>query len=212
VASLMGLIVASLAAIFYFTRAPSADRLYETITAAVESGSDDQLVEVGPIIEQFESLYPGDARVAELKPIKEEIESQRTVRRLLYRSRTFGSESQLDPVEQAFLDCIREESRDTESAQRKLRAFVNVFRDGHALSNRQKELVDIAGRKLATLQQNTKSRNPSALDLLEEQLDWAEANLSGNALADYCRSMIELYRDKGWAEPILSRARQSLPK
>ena len=144
----------------------------------------------------------------ELTSIKDEIEEQRTVRRLLRRSKVVGSEAEMDPVEQAFLDCTRAQRQDTELAKRKLRAFLTVFSRPERLTSRQRELVKIADSILEKLEAGTDIKVNPATELLNEQIDWAESNLSGDQRRMFYQSLVELYADKAWSAPAIERVRK----
>ncbi len=204
------LILASIGSIFYFTRAPSADRLYGKISNAIESGSDDNLIDIEPIIHQFETLYPDDPRSVELITIKNEIEQQRTIRHLMRRSRVVGSEAEMDPVEQAFLDCMRVQQQDAESAKRKLRAFLTIFNRKERLTARQQKLVQIAEESLEKLESGLEPEVNPAMAILNEQIEWAENNLAPEQCQIFYRAIVELYADKSWASSAIARIRKSI--
>jgi serine/threonine-protein kinase len=208
VLALLLLIATSIGAIFYFSQSPSADRLFEQISTAIDSGSDDDLMDIEPVIAKFESLYPSDSRIAELATVKVEIEEQRTIRRLLRRAKAVGSEAEMDPVEQAFLDCTRAQQQDPELARRKLTAFLAVFMRPDRLTTRQQKLVEIATSMLKKLDSGSNTQVNPATELLNEQIDWAVSNLSGEPQQTFYRSLLELYSDKAWSAPAIARVRK----
>ncbi len=148
--------------------------------------------------------------MADFSAVKREIEQQRIVRRLLRRSRSVGSESILDPVEQAFLDCMRAQQSDSETAVRKLRAFLTVYHQGHALTEQQRELVEIAEEALEKIENDDSKKANPAVELLNQQIEWAETELRGEAQKSFLQSIIELYSDKPWAKPAIDRVRELL--
>jgi len=208
VVALVMLLIACLGSILYFTRSPSADRLYAAISTAVESGSDEALIDIEPVIGQFELLYPQDDRMPELAAIKNEIEQQRTVRRLMHRSRLVGSEAEMDPVEQAFLDCVRIEHQDHELAKRKFKAFLTVFSRSERLTDRQKRLIEMAEASLEKLESGQHLTINPATEILNKQIEWAEANLSSEQRQAFHQGILELYSDKPWAASAVAKARK----
>jgi hypothetical protein len=166
------------------------------------------LLDIEPVIAKFESLYPNDERLAGLADVKEEIEEQRTIRRLLRRSKVVGSEAEMDPVEQAFLDCTRAQQQDTELARRKWNAFLIVFNRPDRLTTRQQELVEIASSMLEKLNKGSDAKLNPARELLNEQIQWAESNLNGEPRLAFYKSLIELYGDKAWSAPAIDRVRK----
>ena len=51
--------------------------------------------------------------------------------------------------------------------------------------------------------------NP-ATALLNEQIAWADANLSAEQKLEFYSAILELYADKVWAEPAIARIRTSI--
>jgi serine/threonine protein kinase len=209
----VGGLVATLAAcafgIFWFSRPPSANVLYEQIASAIQSSDEEQITDVEPIAERFKELYPNDTRMADVDSLLAEIESLRSIRQLQRRAKRGGSD-QLDPVEQAFLECIKAQSIDSELAQRKFKAMVTVFASGEKLSSRQRQFVEQAKRMSDQLAKETKpARNP-AIDAIQEQMTWADANLSTAARMEWLRSLVELFEDKVWARELVALAKTKL--
>jgi serine/threonine-protein kinase len=209
----IGILVVALlscvAAIVWFSMPPSANRLYQQISDAIQSSDDEAMLEVEPIAERFKELYPDDPRTEEVEAILSEIDSTRSVRQLLRRAKRSGPDV-LDPVEQAYLECIKAESIDSEVAQRKLKAMVTVFASNEKLTNRQRQFVELAKRTLQQLSnRNISAKNP-AIEAIEEQMTWADANLSVPARIDWLKSLIELFDDKSWAKGIVAKARSKL--
>lgn len=205
---LVALLLAAIASIFYLTRAPTADQLYNEITQAIESGSEDQLSDIEPIIEQFEQLYPNDPRVKELEPVKGEIEQQRTVRRLLRRARSIAGPSELDPIEQAFLDCLKAQDQDTATARKKWSALLTLFQNEEALQPKHQKLLDLAEQSLNQLQKTGEERINPAVELLEQQIAWIEQHVDKEKHKAAYEAIIELYGDKPWASSIVAKAKK----
>ena len=45
---------------------------------------------------------------------------------------------------------------------------------------------------------------------MEEQMTWAEANLSASTRAEWLRGLIELFEDKPWARELMDSAKRKL--
>lgn len=209
VGMLVGLLVVCTASIVWFLQPQSASVLYSEIAAAVESGDEEAMIAIEPTIDRFVELYPNDARVDEVTAFKSEIANVRSVRRLQRRAR-YGGTDQLDAVEQAFLECLKAQAIDSELAKRKLTAMVNLFSSTEQLTNRQQQMVEQAKRVLDKLaSEPPQSRNPS-LEFLEQQMRWAETNLSPATRAAWLKSLVELFQDKPWARNIVEEAKKAI--
>ena len=209
VGGLIGILLICAFAIYWFSRPPSANNLYQQISVAMNSMDDDQILDIEPVAERFKELYSTDPRVADVEVLLAEIDSLRSVKQLQRKARRGGSD-QLDPVEQAFLDCIKAQSMDTVLAQKKLRALATVFAANEKLSSRQKQFVQMARRMSENLAKETKSARNPAIETLEEQMIWAEANLAPATRADWLKSLVELFEDKPWARELVAVAKQKL--
>ena len=139
----------------------------------------------------------------------EEIESLQTIKQLQRKARRGGTDL-LDPVEQAFLECVKYQEIDSEIAKRKLRAMATVFRGSENLTAKQRIFVDQASRLAEHLEAESKpSRNP-AIESINEQMIWAEANLPASTRAEWLRGLIELFEEKPWARELIESAKRKL--
>ncbi len=212
VAGLVLLIATCVGTIIYFLRPASAENLHARITTAAESGSDEMLLDIEPLIDEFQSRFPNDPRGKELELLKSEIEQQRTVRRLMRRNRMTGDGSELDPVEQAFLDCQKTEREQPQAALTKWKAFIIVFGASDRLSEKQRTLTEIAKESLAKLEAHGELHEFGIKAALQAEIDSADAKLKGTAREAYFRAVIELYQDKAWAKDIVERARKEVDR
>lgn len=210
--SIAGLVATLLACAFgivWFSLPPSANTLYQQIAGSMNSTDDEQIMAIEPVLDRFKELYPTDSRIADVEVLLTEIDSMRSIRQLQRKARSSGSD-QLDPVEQAFLECTKAESLDTELAKRKLKAMVTVFAANEKLSSRQQQLVTSAKRMLDKLvSEGNASRNP-AIETLEKQMIWADANLAPSPRVEWLKSLIELFEEKTWARELVTSAKLKL--
>jgi serine/threonine-protein kinase len=210
--SIMGLVATLLACaigIYWFSLPPSANTLYQQIAASMNSTDDEQIMAIEPVLDRFKELYPTDSRIEDVDVLLTEIDSMRSIRQLQRKARISGSD-QLDPVEQAFLECTKATSVDTELAKRKFKAMVTVFAANEKLSSRQQQYVTSAKRMLEKLgNEGNSSRNP-AIETLEKQLIWADANLAPSPRAEWLKSLIELFEEKTWARELVASAKLKL--
>lgn len=210
--SVAGLVVVLLlctGAIVWFTRAPSADSLYLQISQAMNSEDDAQILEIEPVIENFQSLYPNDPRNQDAELLLGEIYSLQTIKQLQRKAKRGGTDL-LDPVEQAFLECIKYQEIDSGVAKRKLKAMATVFGSSENLTAKQRIFVEQAKRIAEQLEADSKSSKSPAIAAIEEQMIWAEANLTSSVRAEWLRGLIELFEDKAWARELIVSAKRKL--
>jgi len=209
VGGLIGTLIACGLGIFWFSRAPSANQLYQEIAIAMDSTEDDQVLAVGPVAERFKELYPNDPRLGDVDALLEEIDSLRSIRQMQRKAKRGGTD-QLDAVEQAFLECIRAQSIDTGIAQRKLSALTTVFAANEKLTPRQRQILDLAKRMAEKTNSEINTARHPAIESLEDQMIWAEANLSPATRAEWLKGLIELFEDKTWARGLIAAAKLKL--
>lgn len=195
--------------IVWFAQSPSANSLYQEIAPALNSPDDDLLFAIEPTAERFKSLYPNDPRCEEVDGLLGEIESLRSIRQMQRKAKRGGTE-QLDAVEQAFLECIKAQSLDTVLAQRKLQALATVFSANEKLTPRQSQIVAMAKRMAEQMAEEPKPARHPAIESLEEQMIWAEANLNPSTRATWLKGLIELFEDKAWARELIASAKRKL--
>ena len=209
VAGLVATLIACGFGIFWFSQAPSANRLYQEIAMAMDSTEDDQLLAIEPVAERFKDLYPNDPRCENVDVLLEEIDSLRSIRQMQRKAKRGGTD-QLDSVEQAFLECIKAQSIDTALAQRKLNALATVFAANEKLTPRQRQIMDMAKRMSEKITDEVKTTRHPAIESLEDQMIWAEANLSPTSRAEWLKGLIELFEDKTWARGLIAAAKLKL--
>ena len=209
VGGLIATLVACGIGIVWFAQSPSANTLYQEIAPALNSPDDDLLFAIEPTAERFKSLYPNDPRCEEVDGLLGEIESLRSIRQMQRKAKRGGTE-QLDAVEQAFLECIKAQSLDTMLAQRKLQALATVFAANEKLTPRQSQIVAMAKRMAEQIALEPKPSRHPAIESIEEQMIWAEANLNPSTRATWLKGLIELFEDKAWARELIASAKRKL--
>jgi serine/threonine protein kinase len=202
------LLLACLGAGYWFSRPPSAETLYRPIGEAIASDDRSRFESVEETAQRFLELYPEDERVPEVTAELEQLQIERTVRQLQRRSQG-RSDVDLDALEQAFVDCSRATELNPLDAKRKLAALLVVFPETETMSLRHRKLIAAARRMLAGLESDSLGKETNlASESLEQQMRWAETHLSPEDRKAWLRSMIELYQEKPWAEPLVKSAKQ----
>lgn len=195
--------------IYWFSLAPTANSLYQEIASAMDATDDEQLLAIEPTAELFKKLYPNDPRFADVDVLLREIDSLHSIRQMQRKAKRGGTD-QLDAVEQAFLECIKAQNIDPALAQRKLSALATVFSSNEKLTSRQRQIVDLAKRMADKMIHEVKPSRHHAIESLEEQMIWAEANLAPTTRAAWLKGLIELFEDKAWARELIASARIKL--
>ncbi len=204
------LLVALLVSAYWYTRPDSSDVLYAKITALVETGSDSDLLDAAPLIDEFKERFPDDARSSELEPYLQDLEYVRTTRNLRFQSRLNGGRKGLAPIEQAFLDCMDARSSSPQLALRKLQAFLNVFAKEEQKSLSHRRLVELAEKKATQISNYDVHQSDPSLDALAEIVDAGLRQFSGEHKTRFLKSIIELFGDKPWAISLIDKCRLTL--
>ena len=195
--------------IFWFSRAPSANRMFQDISIAMNATEDEQLLAIEPTAERFMALYPQDPRCDDVDALLREIDAIHSIRQMQRKAHRGGTD-QLDAVEQAFLECIKAQSIDSVMAHRKLNALATVFAASEKLTPRQVQIVNQAKRMAAEISNEVKPARHPAIQSLEDQMIWADANLTPATRADWLKGLIELFEDKIWARELVASAKLKL--
>jgi len=208
IGGLVLLLLACLGVGYWFSRPPSAETLYRPIGEAIASDDRSRFESVEETAQRFVELYPEDERVPEIMAELEQLQIERTIRQLQRRSRG-RSDVDLDALEQAFVDCSRATELNPMDAKRKLAALLVVFPETETMSLRHRKLIAAAKQMLAGLESDSLGKGANlASESLEQQMRWAETHLSPEERNAWLRSMIELYQEKPWAEPLVKSAKQ----
>lgn len=216
-ASLLALVVAA----WYISRPPSADDLFAQIEAALAKDSDDAALRAADRIDEFQQRFPEDPRGATLREAQQQIALLRLDRRLTGLARRPFAREALSPPEQLFVDAMAVAESRPEESVRQLRALVQLFEGSSAAEPAPSKMsetvsaalcVQLARRKIASLQQQIRKQAQPHRDLLQQRLaDAAELRTSDVARArQIWHAVIELYADKPWAQNEVTRARAGL--
>lgn len=209
IAVLIVALLVCIGSIFWLISPPSANVLYQEIASAIESNEDEQWLAVEPAALRFKEMYPEDSRISDIDAALEEIAAIRSARQLQRKARREGVDT-LSPVEQAYLECVKFESLDSELAKSKLKAFLTVFGEDSQAKSKQKQLVAQAKKTLDRLQKSENVATNEAFTKLRAQMDWADANLAPEIRIRWLRAIVELFEDKPWARELIQRAKSQL--
>jgi serine/threonine protein kinase len=208
---IVGLLLASIAFIWWKLQPETAEQLYASIIAAAESGDDTQLMAVSGQINEFLHRFPDDERAIDVQAMSDEAELVRRVRMLQRKAAREGGINELSVVEQAFLDSLQTRSQDYETGQGKLEALISVF-SGASLDPKDQRLVELAAfAKNAALKLSLDQSNKARVQL-EETIQSAEKNLTEEKLRQFYSHILTLYDKKPWAQEQIERIQRLLDK
>lgn len=193
-------------------RKPSADALYTMILASQEQ--DDTTV-MRTQVDQFQRLYPDDPRADELKPLLQELDSTRMMRRLRVAAVREGGDQHLPAHEQTFLEAMRDVDRDPAKAQDILRHWLDIYDPSADGPDFEKSpeldvMIQAARQELQRLSATAILPGDARAETLMSRIRWAEQNLDAVAMQKMLEGILALYGEKPWARPVLVMARDRL--
>lgn len=210
VAGLITILLGTFISIYFYSRPLSADKLHAELMAVVEAGDPRSLIEAEPLLEEFQSRFPDDPRQTEVEPYRKDLEFVRASRQILARARFQGGVNSLDPIEQAFLDCIESRQQHSGLALRKAEAMVAVFGGDQLLSDYHKNLVDMARRMVEELKDKESVNSNPKIAALNEQIRLAMTSYPLEFKIKFLKGVIELFEDKPWATDAVTECREAL--
>ena len=197
---------------WWFLRPPTADALYDRITAQAADKSMESLSLAEPDISDFLNRFPDDIRAGQLRDYAREIELYRLERIFDLRVRGLAGTKGLLPIEQLYLEAITISRIDPVHGMAKLQAIVDFNNQPGDETGPTGQCLMLARRRLAQLQKQAAKNATDQLAALKERLRAADAmhqNDPATAQAMY-RAVIELYGDKPWASEAVAHAREAL--
>jgi serine/threonine protein kinase len=231
-ASFVVVLAAMVGVAMYLSRPPSADKLYSSIAARVDSDDDASLGKVEDDVNAFLEHFPNDQRANVLRGYKERIELDKLERKLQRQKPGNGPvNASLLPVEQLYLQAAGLAGSAPDKSLAMLESLIDLFgadvqidpngtdpsaagkkNVGRDAAERAADVVQLAKRRLKTLRADLTRQRAQQLATLEERLA-AAARLSATnpqqAAAMY-RAMINLHTGEAWAAPVVERARGRL--
>jgi hypothetical protein len=215
VGALVAVIGGFTAAVFYLSKPPSADDLYQAISAGIDSEEEASLLEVAREIDEFLQRYPDDARADELRQYQQRLDLDKLERKLYRQARLNGaSDASLLPVEQLYLQAVHVAQRSPDEAVSLLQSLVDLYgpnQDDDA-NEEAAAVVQLAHRKLAALKAQIAEQRDRELASMTERLTAAKnlAETDPQQAAAMYRAIIDLHADDVWAAAVVDEARRQL--
>jgi len=209
---LAGALAAIGVGVWYIRQPPSADSLFNQISAAAAAPDQGLLSETQASVKQFIATYPDDSRVAEVKQQAEQIELYWVGRRAEARGRSVDGIESATPVERAYLEAMNYARLNPQLAVDRLQAIVDLYKGDESLQPSDAEALKLTQRKLELLRGQIQEQMVNEIGLLTARLDAADRlQPTDPAGASAIRTaVVELYRDKPWAAAAVDRAQAGL--
>jgi eukaryotic-like serine/threonine-protein kinase len=232
-AAFVALLTAIGGAIVFLSRPPSADKLFAAISKSAEVGDDASLVKVEGEVDSFLGRFPQDPRAESVRGYRERIELEKLDRRLQRQSRDGSStNAPLLPAEQLYLEAIGQAANSPEKSLAVLAALVDLYGadapikadgaapaatdgtadQGREANSRTADVVQLAKRRLQSLQADLTKRHTQQLAALNERLAAADRlrTTRPNQAAAMYHAILNLYDGNDWAAPAVELARKRL--
>ncbi len=212
IALLSACLFALIAAAVYIMQPPSADELYERIQNLAADEDPDQLLDAAADIDSFLARFPDDERVRLLRKHADEIELLRLERRFARRSRQLTRDPSLLPIERDYIEAINQISIDPQRTIEELGALVAIYQSAKDSDPRVQQVLEVARRQLARLEQQTREQAPGYFAVIDRSLKRALALKADDPFEAQAiwQSIVTLYGDKPWAADRVQQARQEL--
>ncbi|TWU21262.1 serine/threonine protein kinase [Bythopirellula polymerisocia] len=207
------------------TRPPTADDLFDTITATIDREGDNDLRSISFELAEFVDRFPDDPRAAEVAGHLEQLEYQKFARQARSRNR-FSGEDEMGPIEQLYLQAIEISAENPARGEQLLADLIALFdptdetaeganpsaSEVSSLSEGHRQWLVLARQELVRLQELNREIAENQLPALQEQLRLAAtiAARSPARAARMYRAFINLYDNEPWAADLVAEANQAL--
>ena len=205
------LIIGLMAGVWYVTRPPSADKLFDSIQQAAAANSTTQLAKAESNIDDFKRRFPNDKRIAELERLQKQFLLDRHRIRLELLAKSQLGWHSLTPVELAYVNVLRLTRPETKVTH--LQAFLNLYGNLEEPTQPIRQCLLLAEHELKILRAALDVVNRDGLHRLLERMEMAEAlKTKGNlrAAKGIWNGIVQLYTDKPLAANVVSQAQQQL--
>jgi eukaryotic-like serine/threonine-protein kinase len=208
--------------VFFATRPPSPDKLYERAKAAVDSGESTALSQAESDIDSFLMHFPTDPRAEEMQGWKESIDLSRREKQFRAVGLLRKQIGNLSPAERAYAEAAELERTQPEQALARYEAIVAVYQ-GATDSNPGKldqggedkgedKTVELAAKKVEELKESIVTLNGEQRVALRQQIERANglAESDRAAAEKIWRGIITLYGEKAWAKDLVAQVEAKL--
>ena len=143
-------------------RPPTADKLFDRIAAEVNDGTAEKLHDADDDIASFLTRFPNDARVAQVKSYKGQIEQVQFEKHCGQAKQRLQSQD-TPPVQRDYLEAMALAESNPHGAIQRLQALVDVYHDSTGNDEATQHTLDLAAKDLHRLQAGSIAIRPSGL-------------------------------------------------
>jgi len=204
--------------VWYMLQPPSADRLYEKIRSKTIDKSIESYREAKSEIALFLEHYSDDPRSSNLREIQTTLDLDSLERRFERQTAGRADLKDLLPIQQAYLEALNYMRLDPALGKARLEAMIALYdtrqdpEEPFDITGPTGKCLELARRRLKQMNRNIQMSTVDDLNLIQNQLDRAEAIEKDDP--ERARQMREavltLYGKKSWAQPAVQRAREKL--
>ncbi len=211
------IVVLVAAGAWLLSRPESADDLFTRIESAAAVEDPLQLAAHAEQMEEFQQRFPDDPRREQVAEYQMKLRLYRYPLMLEREAKRLGGMDALLPVERVYVQALELETVDPQRAATKLQALLDVY-GGSALHGSAKDAEDtalclrLAEEKLKRLRASLTEAPADELAVVAERLQWARQHRTTDTRRArlVAEGIVELYRDKPWAQRLVSEARELL--
>jgi serine/threonine-protein kinase len=200
--------------LWYFTRPPSAEKLFARIQTAAGEGDSGSLMGAEEDIRSFLNRFPESEHVAAVKRYQDEIDMQRLENQFQLRVRLMSRDDTLTPVEHDYLEAMNEVGINPQRTIDKLQALVELYGSQDNSDKNTVQCVELARREMQALRVQAAKFIPEYQAVIYENLHRAEQlrQTSPQQARAIWQSIITLYGDKPWAAASVAKARDAMAR
>ncbi len=203
--ALLGITLLGAYGLYQAYRTPSADNLYLTIIDGEESPN-----RVREQLGQFINAYPGDDRIQEVRELDSIAKAMVLHKNIGVRINTAG-ERQTTELEDQFYEIAELSKTDPLTAFSRMSAFLTLHEnlDESECSDEDRACLDAARSYLIVIEKDADRREDFSRETIESAL--ARAEQAGlHESREIYNSIMELFKNKEWADDLVERARQAI--
>jgi serine/threonine-protein kinase len=211
-AVISGILLLIVAAVFYATRPPTADSLYNKMAEGRAEGA--SLLEQESTLTQFVERYPDDPRIVEVRAWQQELAVTRFEKQLHVRANSLLHEETTSSLVREYLLANQLVERDPPTALRRWQAIVQLYgaTPQAELSAEDAKCLELTKQKISHWQPTVAKAQAVELRYLQERLSAARRLAASDQ--PQARAILEgivtLYADRPWADEITAQARRAL--
>lgn len=198
--------------IYWASRPPSAEQIYQKLAKAREAGGEAALLEESAAMDEFLARFGDDPRADEVQAWADAAERERLRRRMRRGLRNQSSDGVAALVEEAFMSAEAYAEIDPAEGAAKFRSLIDLYDDGDATPREYADYVLLAKkrwRELAGMEDESAAARRAALRARLDKARETRATEPNQAIR-LLSAMIALYGEMPWASDLVAEANAAL--